>query len=206
MGLIGVILYSISVVIYRSQRHGIRPLIISAIKMWIALPVIALLAVLFGETPLLMIPLGTVLVLGASVIVNAVIGDTLYIISQERIGVSYAFPISLSSPIFTFALAVWLLNEPFILSRLIGTVLAIVGVLLLSNEQEKMQETEDTKKFDSLGVGLAILTSFLWAIGSIVLQVGMTDIDIFSGNLVRMLVGSVSFVPLVSVAFKRGCV
>ncbi|MGD9397761.1 MAG: hypothetical protein PVJ05_15100, partial [Candidatus Thorarchaeota archaeon] len=38
IGLIGAAMYGLSVVVYRSQADEIRPLAVSAIKMWVALP------------------------------------------------------------------------------------------------------------------------------------------------------------------------
>ncbi len=207
MGLIGVVFYAISVVIYRSQREEIRPLLISSLKMWIALPIIAFAAILFGQTAITMIPLETVVLLAASVILGAVVGDTIYLMSQERIGVSYAFPIAMSFPIFTFAFTIWFLQEPFIVSRLIGTILAILGITVISSEQSKSEDLSDkfrNKRTNLIGVGMAFLTAILYAIATTILQVGMYNIDVFSGNFIRLLFGSAAFLPIVSIALRNG--
>ena len=99
---IGSALYAVSVVVYRSQRKEISPIAISSVKMWVALGFMSVLIMIplwgspFG------VPLDAVILLSISVLCGAVIGDTVYLSAQERIGVSYAFPIAMSFPILTY--------------------------------------------------------------------------------------------------------
>ncbi|RLI52979.1 MAG: hypothetical protein DRO87_12295, partial [Candidatus Thorarchaeota archaeon] len=89
IGLLGAALYGLSVVVYRSQADEIRPVAVSSIKMWVAWPFIGLLVLGIVGPDTLFIPLGGVFILGLSVVLGAVVGDTIYLTSQERIGVSY---------------------------------------------------------------------------------------------------------------------
>ncbi len=206
-GIIGSALYAISVVIYRSQSEGIRPLAISSVKMWIALPVMAALLLIPGIPSPLLISLESTILLVLSITLGAVIGDTVYLISQERIGVSYAFPIAMSFPILTYFLTIVFLNEAFIITRLIGVFIAVAGVILISREQSVYDETEEIdlkRSFDMIGVFLAIITAILYAVGTTILQVGMEGVDSVSGNFIRVLAGSVAFVPLYLGAKKNG--
>ena len=205
VGILGAALYGISVVIYKSQSEQITALSISALKMWIALPIMSLLIVLsIGASPL-SLSYDTICLLSLSVILGGVIGDTIYLISQERIGVSYAFPISTSYPILTYFFTVFFLSEPPLLVRFFGVIIAVIGVILISREQQNEPNiTGDISKADLLGIFLAIMTSILYAAGSTILQIGVQDIDPITGNFVRVLVGSFAFVPLVSVAIQGG--
>lgn len=133
IGLIGAALYGLSVVAYRYQADGIRPVAISSIKMFVALPFMVIMTILLPGLGSAILPLTTILLLSISVIFGAVIGDTIYLWSQERIGVSYAFPIAMSFPIITFFLTVGFLGEPLILSRLAGAIIAVIGIILISN-------------------------------------------------------------------------
>jgi drug/metabolite transporter (DMT)-like permease len=149
--------------------------------------------------------MATIMLLSISVLLGAVIGDTIYLWSQERIGASYAFPIAMSFPIITFFLTVWFLEEPLILSRLAGAVIAVIGIVLISNEQNRNQKnSEIPTKFDIFGILGAVATAFLYAIGTTVLQVGIEGVDPIAGNLIRMIVGSIAFVPMVAVARLGG--
>ena len=176
IGLIGSALYGLSVVVYRSQADAAGPIEVSAIKMWVALPFMVIMTLLLPGIEAAFLPLATIWLLSLSVLFGAVIGDTIYLWSQARIGVSYAFPIAMSFPILTFFMTVGFLGESFILSRLIGVVIAVIGIILISNEQNKpQQDNETSRKLDLLGILGAILTALLYAVGTTVLQVGISQ-------------------------------
>ncbi len=211
IGLLGAALYGFSVVVYRSQSDGIRPLGISSIKMWVALPFMALMLFLFPGIQSIFLPIGAIMILCISVILGAVMGDTIYLWSQERIGVSHAYPISMSFPIITYILTIFLLNEPPVLSRLVGAVVAVIGVIIISNEQSTSSEFIDfdntktlKKRIDFWGVAGAFTTAILYAAGTVLLQVGIVGVDPISGNFIRILCGSIAFVPMVAVASFNG--
>ncbi len=204
-GLIGAALYAFSVVVYRSKASDVRALMVGAIKMWIALPLMAVLALALFGSSVFSIPLETTILLALSISLGAVIGDTAYLISQERIGVSYAFPIAMSFPILTHIFTIVFLGESFIPSRFIGAFVVVAGIILLSREQSIIDpETELEAHFDLLGILLALLTSLLYAIGTTILQVGVTDVDPISGNFIRILSGSILFIPMVILAHRKG--
>jgi uncharacterized membrane protein len=205
IGLIGAAMYGLSVVVYRSQADEIRPLAVSAIKMWVALPFMIAITFLIPGLQAAFLPAMTIMLLSISIIFGAVIGDTIYLWSQERIGVSYAFPIAMSFPILTFFMTVGFLGEPLILSRLAGAIIAVFGIILISNEQNRNQKkSESPAKLDILGLLGAIVTALLYATGTTVLQVGIEGVDPIAGNLIRVTVGSIAFIPMVVVARVGG--
>ncbi|MFW9962827.1 MAG: DMT family transporter [Candidatus Sifarchaeia archaeon] len=205
IGLVGAALYGFSVVVYRSQADEINPVAVSAIKMWIALPFMIIVTLIVPGLEDAFLPVATIFLLSSSVLLGAVIGDTIYLWSQARIGVSYAFPIAMSFPIITFFMTVGLLHEPLILSRLAGAIIAVLGVILISNEQNQSQKSiEVHSKLDLLGIFGAITTAILYAAGTTILQIGIEGVDPIAGNLIRMIVGSVAFVPMVVVARLGG--
>ena len=205
IGIISAALYGLSVVVYRSQADEISPIAVSSIKMWVALPFMVVMTLLIPGLEVALLPLMTVVLLSTSVLLGAVIGDTIYLWSQERIGVSYAFPIAMSFPIITFFMTVVFLNEPLILSRLGGAIIAVVGIILISNEQNRSQKNSETpSKMDLFGIFGAIATAVLYATGTTVLQVGIEGVDPIAGNLIRIVVGSIAFVPMVAVARVGG--
>lgn len=208
-GFLGAAVYALSVVVYRSQADDIHPVAVSSIKMWVAWPFMILMTLLFPGLAALFLPLTSILILGASVMFGAVIGDTIYLWSQERIGVSYAFPIAMSFPILTFFLTVAFLDEPLILSRLAGAIIAVIGVIMISNEQNREQNTAEfdgdtPTRIDLLGIAGALMTMILYATGTTLLQVGIEGVDPIAGNLIRVSFGSVAFVPMFAVARRSG--
>lgn len=211
IGILGAALYGLSVVVYRSQSEELSPVGISSIKMWVALPFMVIMVLIFPGIDSIFLPFMTVVILGISVTLGAVIGDTIYLWSQERIGVSYAFPLAMSFPIMTYFLTVFFLGEPPILSRLVGAIVAVIGVILISNEQnsnqaidEERTDGEKQRRLDLWGLAGALITAVLYAVGTTLLQVGIEGVDPIGGSLVRVIFGSIAFIPIFAVAGLQG--
>ena len=203
-GLLATAIYAISVVVYKSQSDSIRPLAISSIKMWVALAFMTALVVLPIRSEPFYIPQEALAYLILSVIFGAVLGDYFYLTAHERIGVSYAFPIAMSFPIFTYLLAIAIGLEEPLLSRSAGILLTVLGVILISKEQGHDENYSVKRKFDKVGVGLALLVAIFFAIGAILLQVGIEDVSPIDANFVRVAFGSVAFIPMFLMAKHRG--
>ncbi|TFG11172.1 DMT family transporter [Candidatus Thorarchaeota archaeon] len=203
-GLLSAALYAFSVVVYRSRDTDIRPIAISSYKMWVSLLFMSVIVILPFGASLSTLTMMSVILLSLSVIVGAVIGDTVYLMSQEIIGVSYAFPLAMSYPILTNVFTSIFLNEQLILGRFTGAIVTVVGTIILSREQGSQAKVSmRNKRPNFVGLILAFLTSLFYAGSTTILQVGVTDVDPISGNFIRVLAGSVAFVPIFTWA-KRG--
>jgi drug/metabolite transporter (DMT)-like permease len=153
----------------------------------------------------LAISLSAIVLLSISILLTAVIADTVYFMSQERIGVSFAFPIAMSFPILTYFFAIVFLSDALVLSRLFGIIVTILGIILISRDQkERENNLEEKSNLDIFGTSLAILAAILYAAGTVILEAGIGDIDPISANFVMILCGSIAFVPLFSIAKYRG--
>jgi drug/metabolite transporter (DMT)-like permease len=204
VGLLASALWAVSVVVYRSQSDEIRPIAISSIKMWVAFAFMSLIVFLPLRPNPFMVPLDAIFYLAVSVTLGAVVGDTLYLMAQERIGVSYAFPIAMSFPILTYFLAMIFVAEPFIPSRFVGTVVTVVGIIVISREQNRASKEDSDSWKDLIGISLALLTMVLFASGTVVLQIGATGIDPIDANYVRVIFGSLEFIPIFILARHAG--
>ncbi|MBN2230075.1 MAG: DMT family transporter [Candidatus Thorarchaeota archaeon] len=204
IGLFTSFLWAISTNVYKSQSGKATPLAISALKMWAAMAFMAFIVILpFRTTPFYM-PLESAIFLLASVTIGLVTGDLVYLISQEKIGVSYAFPIANIYPILTYIIAIFFLNETIIYSRLVGIIIAVLGVTIISREQAVKNRNEGRAQLDALGIGLALLAAVCWSVGSVLLQLGVENVEPIDANFLRMLFGGAIFVPLFITAYKTG--
>jgi drug/metabolite transporter (DMT)-like permease len=211
MGILGAALFGFSNVVYKSQSMEIQPIAINAYKMWIALPVIALIVLLFLYPTGFNVSLTSIPFLATSVILGAGIGDLLYLTSQSRIGVSRAFPIAMTFPVITYLFSMVILQEAFLLHRLFGVILAILGISLITREQAR-QEKVDAEPFDKptrvgwdkIGIILAIGAAFSWASATVILQIGLIGGDPIDANLIRITVGSLFLLPIFLFARKQG--
>lgn len=204
LGLFTALLWAISTNVYKSQSNEATPLAITALKMWLALLFMSIIVVLPFRTAPFYIPTGSLLYLVASVTVGLIVGDIIYLVSQERIGVSYAFPIANIFPITTYILAIFLVGEEVVVNRFLGVAVAVIGVALISNEQNSdLAKTERPRK-DLLGIGLAFAAALCWTFGTVFLQIGVTDVDPLDATYIRMLFGSAILVPIYLGARRRG--
>jgi drug/metabolite transporter (DMT)-like permease len=148
-------------------------------------------------------PFESVLFISLAVAAGPVIGDTIYLAGQERIGVSYAFPITNTYPIITYILSIFFLSETLLPFRFFGIIITIVGVSLITREQIHANETTSSS-FNKMGIPLVFVATILFALSTILLQVGISDVDAIYANLIRMIVGSILFVPIFIGARVRG--
>ncbi|MHA2146414.1 MAG: DMT family transporter [Candidatus Thorarchaeota archaeon] len=117
IGIVAAFLWAISTNVYKSQEDEATPLAISTLKTWMSLVVMAILVILPFRSVPFFIPYNAIIYLAASVTIGLVIGDIAYLTSQERIGVSYAFPIAATYPIATYVIAIFAVGEPLLLTR-----------------------------------------------------------------------------------------
>lgn len=204
IGLFTAFLWAISTNVYKTQSNEATPLAISSLKMWAAMAFMSFIVILPFRTIPFFMPFDALLILIASVSIGLIVGDIAYLTAQERIGVSYAFPIANVYPISTYIIAILILGETIIISRFIGIIIAVLGVTLISREQAVKNESEEIAKFDKLGIGLAFVAALCWSLGSVFLQIGITDVDPIDANWVRMLFGGAIIAPLFLTAIKRG--
>ncbi|MFW9919109.1 MAG: DMT family transporter [Candidatus Thorarchaeota archaeon] len=202
IGLFTAFLWGISTNVYKSQSDSATPLAISSIKMWLSFVFMLFIVLLPFRTSPFYVPMESFLFLISSVTISLVIGDLVYLIGQERIGVSYAFPIANIYPITTYVIAIFLVSEAIVPLRFVGVIIAIIGVGMISNAQARTKE-EGTPK-DIIGIGLALVAAVCWSIGSVFLQIGVTGVDPIDANFVRMAFGAAIFFPVFLGAKHRG--
>lgn len=204
IGLLAAFLWAMSTNVYKSQSDEATPLAISTLKTWMSLAVMAVLVMLPFRTTPFFVPLNAIFYLAASVTIGLVIGDLAFLTAQERIGVSYAYPIATTYPIFTYIIAIFIVDEVVLWTRFIGIFLAVGGVMLISRAQASFQNDGESSNFDRIGFLLALFTAVCWAVGSVLLQIGVADVDPVDANFVRMIFGAGIIAPLFLGSIRRG--
>ena len=90
----------------------------------------------------------TILILIISVVTSVVIGDTLYFTSMQHVGVKIATPIVNLYPILSILIAIVFLDEQFNSQFILGSVITIVGIIILTSGNVELEE--DLKDFKRL--------------------------------------------------------
>lgn len=203
LGLLSSALFAIQNVLIRGQREGIGALVANSIKIWVSVPLMLLLVILPWRMHEFFLPESVLLPLVMSILFGGAFGDAAYLLSQERIGVSRAFPISNTYPIVTYLLALFILNEAFEISTITGIILALTGVILVSREISTDAGESEDKPYDWKGLALAIASSIMFAFATVFMEIGVTDIDPIDANLFRVSIGSLAMIPLFSYSVRN---
>lgn len=196
IGLLAALLWAMSTNVYKSQSDKATPLAIATLKMLMSLIVMALLVVSPFRTNPFFMPVEAIGFLASSVIIGLVVGDIAFLTAQERIGVSYSYPIATTYPIFTYVIAILVVNEIVLWSRFIGIFLAVIGVMLITHAQASSSNDEGESNFDKIGILLSLFTAICWSVGSVLLQIGVLNVDPVDANFIRMIFGWCVIAPV----------
>lgn len=191
-------------IVYLRMSKDIGVMDIMFTRIWVSLP----LAFVFAAGSLgsfdLTIPADAMLPLALSMVLGIMIGDGMYFLSQNRIGVSRAFPIAMSYPLLVYLLTALFLGEPVILQRILGAIIAVVGVGLIARagHVENHGDSKWKKRDIQIGFVLAISTALCWALSDAFFQFGLTSAGAAESNFFRLLVASVILVPIFFMSLK----
>jgi len=132
-----------------------------------------------------------------SVAMLLVVGDTLYFLSMELAGVSWAMPVASINPLWAVLLASVFLDEPLSWSLLGGALLVVAGIVLVSRTADhRTAGNPGNRSVRRRGLLLALATSVLWAIGQISLKPATAGIDSVVANSVRQPIGALALLGL----------
>jgi DME family drug/metabolite transporter len=172
LGLISAFIWATTSLAIKAQADHIHPLSFNAFRMFVAtIFTLALLPFFGGVQALALVPSNAALLLAASSVIGAAIGDTFYFWSLNQIGAARALPISGAYPLFTWALAVPLLGEPITASAMAGTALVILGVYLLAPGHPSAVSAD--ARTQRRATCAAIAAAVFWAVATTMLKVGM---------------------------------
>jgi len=201
------IFFGITNVIYKKMSNDISVMDITFSRIWVSLPLSYLFAITSAGSYQIIIPVGSMFPLAISMILGIVLGDTMYFLSQERIGVTRAFPIAMSYPLLVYLLTAYFLEEPVIPQRILGTIIVVVGVGLVAIASQR-ESLENSKRWSSLdrriGLTLAFFTFISWALSDAVFQFGLINVGAAEANFFRMLFASIILVPFFLISMRKG--
>ena len=207
IGLLSAAFFAVQNVIIKWLGEDVRPVAANSIRLWVSFPLLLFFAVNPFRQADFAMPLETMIVLALSVVLAAGLGDVVYYTSQDRIGVSPAFAIANTYPIVTYFLAVLFLEEQFLVTRLAGVILAICGIIVISAQLQKgvaENRTNAPRESDKFGYALAALTVFMYACATIMIDVGVANVDPIDANVFRLGFGSVLLAPVFYGSWRIG--
>ncbi|MCD6088675.1 DMT family transporter [Candidatus Bathyarchaeota archaeon] len=200
LAILTAILWAISTVLSAEALKKIDPIRSNVIRTLFSAVLSIPVAMVAGDlNSFSNIDLNALILVMLAAIIGFGVGDTLLFKSITIIGVSRAYTIVYTSPFFTMILAVVLLNEPFIIKYLVGTVLIVLAVIVISIDNNN---DADRGIISLEGIMLALLSSLCWAIGTILVAIGVKNISVYLANMVRYAILFL-FLLLISKPMRR---
>lgn len=135
-----------------------------------------------GRSAFAAVTMGHVGWLFVSMLMTYVIGDVVFLLSCIRIGVPAALAIASAYPLWA-ALAGWVwLHEQLPLAKLAAVCAVVCGVVVVIVSGKRLERQPRYAQ----GIGLAIATSFFWALNTVTVARGGSGLDANMVNVVRM--------------------
>jgi drug/metabolite transporter (DMT)-like permease len=137
----GAICFGLGNVLIKSQGNKIKPIAINAIRLSFSAIfyfIIILATRTLGST-FTMNWKSALLIVGGT-LMGIIIGDVIFYLSQQLIGLSRAYPIALSYPLLTYLIGIMFSFESYNKFRIQGVILVILGVYLVSSSTENQLE------------------------------------------------------------------
>lgn len=200
---------SIATVIYKSQGNRIKPGLMLVIQTTVSAIAFQIINASMGNfREMFKIPVNAFIAFVFAAILGIVIGNFIYLISLNLIGVSKAYPIAMTYPLLTYLLEIMFLGGIFNWMKFLGIISVIVGVIFISiskiNENnnlnelkneinEKEKEISDIESSDVdhrnfmtkintnktlLGIILALLTAITWASGTTLIKYALNQTEV----------------------------
>jgi DME family drug/metabolite transporter len=197
-------LWALSSAMLKSQTHKIHVVFLGALRTIPALLIywgILLFSGRVGE--LAGLPIRSYAYLTGSTFMGLVVGDSIYFQSMKLIGLSRAMPLSTTYPFFTMLLSLLFLDEQFGWAVVAGAVLIATGgyFLALRRGRERLVEDQATRRVNFLGVTLALSAAVCWSMSTVMLRLGLEEVDATIANVVRL---SVLMIALSTMALRLG--
>jgi drug/metabolite transporter (DMT)-like permease len=188
-GIAGAFTWALGSVLIRAQtRHG-NVLFLNAVRVLAATVFFLILVTALGRWSLVLaIPSGALLSLFAAVVAGLVVGDTLFFKSQEYMGVARALPVSGVYPLFTLALATVFLHEPLRWRLPAGATLVTIGLYLVAGPRRGSDIVLEAaaQRRALAGIALALAAALGWACSTMLLRLGLREVDALTANVVRL--------------------
>jgi len=179
---------ALSALMVRTQSHLLSPAAMNALRCgvagllyWAVLP--------FTEPLSGQVSLREWALLGASLGVGMVVGDTLYLAAIREIGVSRALALVCTCPLLTMLFEWALLGRPASGGLALGACLVAGGVMLLSSRgarQEPAGSKEDPPLRLRYGATLALGAAASWGLSMVFLGPAITHLTAIQANAVRL--------------------
>ena len=118
----------------------------------------------------------------AALSLGVALGDTLYIIALKEIGVSRTLTLTGTFPLTTLIWQTLLLNAPLNPTLITGSLLVVLGIIVLSQSVEDIEEPTNLYR----NILLAVCASICWGFSATLLKPATVSMTSIQANAIRM--------------------
>ncbi|MFW9935896.1 MAG: DMT family transporter [Candidatus Thorarchaeota archaeon] len=187
--LIAAFSWAISAALYKTGANDVSPLTANFIRILAPISILAFIALLLNLYPqvLFLSPWEWFLIIGSSLFAF-VIGDALYFVAIQKLGVSRGVPITSTYPLFVLLFQILFLAQPVHWLMIPAALLTVSGIALLGYQLNKTAQNEAllTRSLLWIGIFAAIGTAISWSISTIFLSVVLQNTDLVLIAVIRL--------------------
>ncbi len=157
-----------------SMENEVNPFLVNFLRIPLAILFIFVILIVEGQVTLLCLALENssfIFYLFLATLVMNIVGDTMYLVSIRKTGVSIAYPLSYSYPILVALLASIILGESLTVNLVAGLLFGVTGVWFISSTKAK------SVRINLLGVVAALVASLSWSLGIILFALSVMEVN-----------------------------
>jgi DME family drug/metabolite transporter len=166
--------WAVAPILYRRSLFKMKPISANIIRCASNAVVLMIILFAFGKAgAIASLPIEAVAVIVASGVIGLGIGDTLYMIGLNSVGVARAVPLAATYPLFSLVWATLLIGEPITATAVLGASVILLGIWLLSKEKNE-GATESKSKLVFRGVIASLAAAVAWSVSITLMNVAVT--------------------------------
>ena len=195
--------WTVSAILYKEALKNTRPVSANIVRLATTGGILMALLIAAGKIGVLAsLPVNIALFACASGIIGLGLGDTLYMMSLDQIGVGRAVPITCTYPLFSILWAILFGQGPVTVQAVLGAVAIFIGIWLLSQGQA-MHNVQTERKNAIKGIALSLATAILWSVSISMIGIAVEEAPNFDYalaiNAVRLAAIAVSILLIAPV-------
>jgi drug/metabolite transporter (DMT)-like permease len=176
--------WAVAPILYRRALFKMKPISANIVRCASNAAVLVIILFAFGKAEALTsLPMETVAIIVSSGVIGLGVGDTLYMIGLNSVGVARAVPLAATYPLFSLVWATFLLGEPVTATAVLGASVILLGIWLLS--KEKSENAAGAKGKPAFrGIVASLATAVAWSISITLMNaaVTMSNVDSIDVN------------------------
>ena len=172
--------WAVAPILYRRALFSMKPISANIVRCASNAAILVIILFAFGKAgAIASLPIETIIAIVASGIIGLGIGDTLYMIGLNSVGVSRAVPLASTYPLFSLVWATFLLGEPVTATAVLGAFVILLGIWLLSKEKNE-NAAEAKSKLALKGVIASLATAVAWSVSITLMNIAVTATSVNS--------------------------